>query len=90
MPALDWNIVLAFAFGLVILYLLARVLYLPLKLFLRLLMNALCGGLILLIFNLVGSLWGMQIGVNLITAVVVGLMGVPGIAMLLLLQYITG
>jgi inhibitor of the pro-sigma K processing machinery len=89
-PAIDWNLLLAFAFGLMVLYLLAKILYLPLRIIARLLLNAICGGLILVIFNLVGSLWGYQIGVNLITAMVVGIMGVPGVIMLLILQRITG
>lgn len=90
MPSFDWNIILAIAFGLLILYLLAKILYFPLKILMRLLLNGLCGGALLLVFNAVGSLWGLHLGVNFVTAVVVGVMGIPGVVMLLVLQRITG
>lgn len=86
---LDLNLIVAFVFGLLLLYLLVRVLYLPLRLFLKLLGNALVGGIILAIFNAVGSLWGLTIGINVITAFVTGILGIPGIILLLVLQKLT-
>ncbi|NLJ55612.1 MAG: pro-sigmaK processing inhibitor BofA [Firmicutes bacterium] len=86
---IDVNFVLAFFFGVLVLYILARVLYFPLRLFLRFLINALAGGLLLALFNVFGTFWGVQIGLNAVTAVVVGVMGVPGVILLLILQHLT-
>ncbi len=90
MPPLEINHLLAFFFGLLVLYLVAKLLYLPIKIVFRLLGNAIVGGLLLLIFNLIGGFWGLSIGINIITALVVGILGVPGIIMLIILKAITG
>ncbi len=86
---MDLNLVIAFVFGLLLLYLLVRLLYLPLKIFLKLLGNALVGGIILAIFNAVGTFWGLAIGINIFTAFLTGILGIPGIILLLVLQKLT-
>jgi len=43
---------------------------------------------LLWLFNQVGALIGMQVGINLITGLTVGLLGLPGFGLLLLLQCI--
>lgn len=40
------------------------------------------------LFNHVGALIGVQVGVNLLTGLTVGLLGLPGFGLLLLLQCI--
>ena len=40
------------------------------------------------LFNQVGALVGMQVGLNLFTGLAVGLLGIPGFGLLLLLQCI--
>jgi len=90
MPKFDLNFIVAFFFGILVIYLLARVLYFPLRLFFRFLLNAFAGGVLLVIFNFIGAFFGLQIGLNVVTALVVGVMGVPGIVLLLILQRLTG
>lgn len=87
---MDVNIILAFFFGALVIYLLARLLYFPMRLFFRFLINTLAGGLLLLLFNYIGAYWGVQIGLNVVTALIVGLMGLPGVVLLLILQHLTG
>ncbi len=86
---LDINFILAFFFGAIVIYLLARLLYFPLRIFFRFLINMLAGGILLALFNIIGAFWGVQIGLNVVTALVVGLMGVPGVVLLLILQHLT-
>lgn len=86
---LDINFILAFFFGVLVIYLLARLLYFPLRIFFRFLINTLAGGLLLALFNIIGAFWGVQIGLNVVTALIVGLMGVPGVVLLLILQHLT-
>jgi inhibitor of the pro-sigma K processing machinery len=85
----DLNYIIAFFFGILVLYILARLLYFPLRVFLRFLGNTVAGGLLLVFFNLVGGFWGVQIGINIVTAIIIGLMGIPGIILIYLLQRIT-
>jgi len=86
---MDLNFIIAFVFGLLLLYLLVRVLYLPLRIGLKLLGNAVVGGLLLAVFNAVGSFFGLTIGLNVVTAFVTGFLGIPGIILLLVLQRLT-
>ncbi|MBS4023255.1 MAG: pro-sigmaK processing inhibitor BofA family protein [Dethiobacter sp.] len=82
----DLNVVLAVIFGLIVLYLVARMLVAPARLVLRLLVSAGIGTLVLVVFNLIGGIFGASIGINLATTVIVGFMGLPGLIMLVLLQ----
>ncbi|WP_213974093.1 pro-sigmaK processing inhibitor BofA family protein [Tepidanaerobacter acetatoxydans] len=85
---IDLAAVLAYAFGLLLLYIVGRILIIPLKIVLKLMYNALIGGVVLLLLNVFGGYIGLHIALNPITALVVGFLGVPGVVMLLVLQYI--
>jgi len=82
------NIIIAYAFGLFLLYLIARLLLVPLKILLKLVYNGLIGGAILFLVNLVGGYFGLYIPINPITALVAGFLGVPGVILLVLLQFL--
>lgn len=58
----------------------------PLGVLLRLLLRSLLGLGGIWLFNLAGGLIGVQVGLNLFTALTVGLLGLPGFGLLLLLQ----
>lgn len=60
----------------------------PLGLLLRLLARSALGLAGLWVFNLAGGLIGVQVGLNLFTALTMGLLGLPGLGLLLLLQCI--
>lgn len=90
MQTLDFNSVLAFAFAALLLYLIARILLVPFKLIIKLVINALIGGVLLIIFNLLGAPLGLNVGINVITALVVGFLGIPGLILLILIQLILG
>ncbi|WP_296971609.1 pro-sigmaK processing inhibitor BofA family protein [Tepidanaerobacter sp. EBM-38] len=85
---IDFAAVLAYAFGLLLLYIVGRILIMPLKIVLKLMYNALIGGVVLLLLNFLGGYIGLHIALNPVTALVVGFLGVPGVIMLVVLQYI--
>lgn len=87
---IDFTAILAYAFGLILLYIIAKALILPLRVLLKLLYNAIIGGIILIFLNAAGGYIGVNIAVNPVTTLVVGFLGVPGIIMLLILKYIIG
>ncbi|HHV19833.1 MAG TPA: SigmaK-factor processing regulatory BofA, partial [Thermoanaerobacterales bacterium] len=55
----DYAAVLAYAFGLLLLYVVGRVLIMPLKIVVKLIYNALIGGVVLLILNFIGGYIGL-------------------------------
>ena len=59
----------------------------PLALLIRLLLRSGAGLAALALFSQVGQLIGVSLGVNLVNALVLGLLGVPGFGLLLLLQW---
>jgi inhibitor of the pro-sigma K processing machinery len=85
---MDTNIVLAFGVGVLLLYLVGRVLVVPLKFFARLLINAVIGGVLLWVLNIFGNLIGLHIPINPVTALAAGFLGIPGVVLLVVLQFI--
>ena len=89
MVPLELNQIIAIFFGLLVIYVLARLLYLPAKIFVTLLGNTVVGGGLLVLFNAVGVYFGLGIGINVLTALIVGLLGIPGIFLLMILQHLS-
>lgn len=81
---------LAFVFALALVYLVGRLLAMPVKVIGRLLINGVIGGIILFVINMVGSLIGFNIAVNAFTALIAGTLGIPGVVLLVLLRLILG
>lgn len=82
------EVIFAYIFGIIMLFILAKILILPIKIIWKLGVNAFVGGIALLILNFFGGFIGLYIPINIITAVITGLLGVPGIVMILIIQYI--
>ena len=49
-------------------------------------LNSVFGGLFLLLVNTLGSFFNIHIGINAVTAVIVGILGVPAVIAMLILQ----
>ena len=81
------TIVLA-AVGVGLIVLLVKILGTPLRWAFKLLINALMGFIGLFIINFLGGFIGISLGVNLINAIVVGVLGFPGVVLLLLIKYL--
>ena len=58
----------------------------PIKTIGKLIINSILGVVLLYIINLVGALWQFHIGINVITALVVGILGIPGAILLAILK----
>jgi inhibitor of the pro-sigma K processing machinery len=86
--SIEYNIIIAYLIGLFLLYFLGWLLIVPRKFLLRIIINGIIGGLILFIINLLGKSIGLYIVINPVTALVAGFLGIPGIILLIILQYI--
>jgi inhibitor of the pro-sigma K processing machinery len=82
------NTILAYGFGLIVLYLIGWLFLAPLKIVLKLIYNSLLGAGILLLINFLGESFNIHIGINPITAIITGILGIPGIILIIILQYI--
>lgn len=60
----------------------------PLKLALKVLLNTLLGFAALFLMNLTSALTGFSLGLNLFNALTIGVLGVPGLVLLVLLKLV--
>lgn len=81
---MEVGIFLAYAMGMLLVYLTGRYMLIPLKWIGGLLVNSLLGGIIIFLINSLGSGFGLFVPLNAITAVLAGILGIPGIVMLLI------
>ena len=82
------EVIFAYVFGIMMLFLVAKLLLVPIKIIWKLAVNAIVGGITLLLINFIGGFFGLYIPINIITALTTGILGVPGVVMILILQYI--
>lgn len=61
---------------------------LPIRLVFRILINTAAGFALLLIFNYIGMYLGLSIGINIINALLIGILGIPGLLLLVFLTMI--
>ncbi|MBO5008030.1 MAG: pro-sigmaK processing inhibitor BofA family protein [Clostridia bacterium] len=78
--------VIGYVLGVLIVFILAGVCLKPIKFIMKLCINSALGGAALVIINLLGGFAGIHIGINPVTAIAVGVLGVPAVAVMLLLQ----
>ncbi|NLM74508.1 MAG: pro-sigmaK processing inhibitor BofA [Clostridiaceae bacterium] len=81
-------IVLAWIVGVLIILLLGKTLLLPLKVVVRLVINAIIGGIAILVINIIGSPFGFTIPLNPVSALIAGILGLPGIILVVILKYL--
>ena len=85
------SIVEKVALGLVILFLavaIARLCSAPLKIALRVALNSALGFGAVWLLNLTTAVTGLSLGLNLFNAVTIGILGIPGLGLLLLMQWV--
>lgn len=77
---------LSFFVALIVLYIILKILAAPVKIIIKLLINAFVGGVVLFLINLVGASFGIVLNITWITSLIVGIFGVPGVVLVILLQ----
>lgn len=85
---MEIGILLAYTFGILILYVIGYAFLVPIKILLKLIMNSIAGGLLILALNWIGGIWGFHIPLNLISSVIIGVLGVPGVVLLCILNFV--
>ncbi len=72
--------------GIFLLWLIIKLFSTPIKWALKLLLNAVLGFVMLFIFNFLGGFVGLELTVGWLSAIVAGVLGIPGIVLLLLIE----
>lgn len=74
---LDINVIIIYLACIIFLFLMGRVFILPLKTITKILGNSILGAILIGLINLIGSLFEFHIGLNIGTAIVTGILGLP-------------
>lgn len=72
--------------GLLLLILFFKIVAKPIKWILKLLLNAFLGLIILVVVNYLGTFVGLKITIGWLSAIVAGVLGLPGVVLLLLIE----
>ena len=81
----ELGVFLTYAGMVVLIFIVGKIFLWPLKMILKLAVNSLIGGLAILVTNAIGAGFGIFIPLNMLSALIVGALGIPGAALLLLL-----
>ena len=87
---MDGNSWLTFLVCIIILFIFGKIFVWPLKNIIKLVFNSILGGILIYIINIIGMNFNFHIGLNLLTSIIVGLLGIPGAALLVILKIILG
>ena len=79
---------LVFIGAVIAVFIILKILAWPIKKIMKMVINIIIGGLLLILVNYIGANFGFVIPVNWITALVVGILGIPGLIILAILQFI--
>lgn len=87
---MDLNTIIIYFACLIVIFIIGKIFYLPLKHIFKLLINSILGGVLIYIVNIVGESFNFHIGLNVWTAIFAGLLGVPGVVVLILVRILIG
>ena len=83
---MDINNLIIFLGCIIIIFLVGKFFVVPLKWIIKIIGNSIIGAIIIFLVNSIGELYGFHIGLNVITTLVVGILGVPGTILLIILK----
>ena len=83
---MDINSVITLGVCVVFIYIIGKIFAFPLKKILKIVLNSILGGFIIYLINILGANFGFFIGINIFTAMFVGLLGIPGAILLIILK----
>ena len=87
---MDFNNIIAYIACIFFLFIFGKVFIVPIKTILKLVINSVLGGVVIFLINFIGTYFNFHIGLNLVTSIFVGLLGIPGAVVVVLLKLLIG
>ncbi|MBO4815812.1 MAG: pro-sigmaK processing inhibitor BofA family protein [Clostridia bacterium] len=82
----DTNTIIIFLSCIAAIIVFGKILIWPLKNIIKLVLNSILGGLLIWIINYIGINFGFHIGLNIVTSLFVGILGIPGAILLVIFK----
>ncbi|MDF2565894.1 MAG: pro-sigmaK processing inhibitor BofA [Massilibacillus sp.] len=83
---MDLSVIAAYVVGILAIYFIGKMFLMPVRLVWKLIYNGIIGGIMLWVVNFVGASFGFAIGINFVSALVAGFLGIPGVILLILFK----
>lgn len=87
---MDFNSIIVYLGCIIFLFLIGKFFIIPLKIIMKIIGNSILGGILIYVVNLIGGMFNFHIGLNVVTAIVTGILGIPGVILLILLKLFIG
>lgn len=87
---METNNIIAFIACLFFLFIIGKIFIVPLKTVFKLIFNSIIGGIIIFMINLIGGFFNFHIGLNIVTSIFVGILGIPGAIVVILIKLLLG
>lgn len=81
--SIEPSALIAYILGIALVCFIGKMFLLPIRLVWKFLYNGIVGGILLWIVNLAGAYVEFHIGINIITALIAGFLGIPGVILLI-------
>ena len=65
-----------------------KIFVLPIKKIVKLIINSVLGGITIYTINIIGANYGFHIGLNWWTILCTGILGIPGVVLVVILKYL--
>ncbi|HPF43651.1 MAG TPA: pro-sigmaK processing inhibitor BofA family protein [Syntrophomonadaceae bacterium] len=82
------NVIIAALFLVIVIYIITQVAIKPIKLLWKLLLNSAIGLALLLLTNYFGAFIDINIPINILTVLIAGFLGIPGVVLLICFSFI--
>ena len=87
---MDITIIISVITCIIFILIFEKILLFPMRKVFKLILNTFLGGLAIWIINIIGTSFDFHIGLNIITSIIVGILGIPGAILLILLKVFCG
>lgn len=67
-------------------FIFGRIFIVPIRKIVKLMINSVLGGITIYIINIIGVNFGFHIGLNVITSLIAGILGLPGVICLIIVK----
>ena len=85
---MEINSIITFLTCIILIFIFGKIFIWPIKSVLKLMFNSIFGGILIYIINLIGANFNFHIGLNFLTSLIVGFLGIPGAILLIILKII--
>lgn len=82
--------ILAYLTCICLIFIFGRIFIVPIKKILKLIINSVLGGIVIFLINIIGANFGFHIGLNLVTSILIGVLGIPGVVCLIIVKLLIG